>query len=85
MWVALYELDGEVTLAAQAGSHPSLIEKVKLEMSSADVACVKAVLVSQSSHVCRMDEADWDRESYAERYGFKSSLSVPLYARGQTF
>jgi len=85
VWVALKELDGEVTLAAQAGAHPSLIEKVELEMSSADVACVQGVLTSQSSQVCRVDDADWNRESYAERYGFKSSLSVPLYARGQVF
>lgn len=85
VWVALKELDGEVTLAAQAGAHPSLMEKVELELSSADVACVQAVLASQSSQVYRMDEADWPRESYAERYGFKSSLSVPLCARGQVF
>jgi diguanylate cyclase (GGDEF)-like protein/PAS domain S-box-containing protein len=85
VWVALKELDGDVTLAAQAGAHPSLIEKVKLELSSVDVACVQTVLASQSSHVCRVDDADWDRESYAYRYGFKSNLSVPLCARGQVF
>jgi diguanylate cyclase (GGDEF)-like protein/PAS domain S-box-containing protein len=58
---------------------------MELELSPADVACVQAVLETQASQVHRVDENDWHQESYAERYGFKSSLSVPLCARGQVF
>jgi diguanylate cyclase (GGDEF)-like protein/PAS domain S-box-containing protein len=83
VWVALKELDGEVNLAAQAGTHSSLIGNVDIELSSADVACIKAVIASQVSQAHQVNDPEWPLQGFGERYGFKASLFVPLCARGQ--
>ncbi|MDT7040981.1 EAL domain-containing protein [Candidatus Nitronereus thalassa] len=83
VWVALKELDGEVTLAAQAGSHSSVIGNVDFELSAADVTCVKAVMASQVSHGFQVSDSEWPHKGFGQRYGLKASLFVPLCARGQ--
>lgn len=85
VWVALKELDGEVRLAAQAGVQSPLMGQVDLELSSADVACVQEVLSSQTTQLCRVEDANWKPDSYAQRYGFQSTLSVPLCSQDQVF
>lgn len=83
VWVALKELDGEIQVAAQAGTHPSPLERMGLGLSPADVSNVRAVLRSSVSQAHRRDDEDWPMDSVAERYGFQSSLYLPLCAKNQ--
>ncbi len=84
VWVALKELDGEIKVAAQAGTHPSPMERMDLQLSSADVRSVTAVLRSSISYVHRVNDEHWSKDSVAERYGFQSCLYLPFCARDQT-
>ncbi|MEK7360396.1 MAG: EAL domain-containing protein [Planctomycetota bacterium] len=86
VWIGMKELDGTVSISAQAGGHADYLKELKVRWEDAgkEPCLIGRAIRSGLTHVCDYDNPTCQHcRERAYTYGLQSFIAVPLLAQGR--